>query len=255
MAIKKQCFMLEAVKRSNVKIPELNPSYYHWLRFDPDKHKYWDTEGTYYTSVTQLLGKYKKDVFTEEFIENYASERGLTADFVKTKWGIKRDFSAIKGTELHFFAENYVKDGIQIETVTPIGDQKQMVVEFWDNIKDKVEVIGTEFRIASKKYSVAGTIDLLIYNKSTEKYYIMDWKSNEKIEMTGRNNLLSPFNTYQDCEFHNYSLQLSIYRYLLEEEFKCEFGESILVHVKSGATNANPIRCFYPKEQIEKILI
>jgi hypothetical protein len=237
-----------------MKIPELKPSYYHWLKFDPDKHKYWDLDGNNYISVTQLIGKYKKNVFTDDFIENYASERGLTADFVKTKWAIKRDFSGIKGTELHFFAENYVKDGSTIDTVTPIHTQKLMVTQFWDSIKGKVEVVGTEFRIASKKYGVAGTIDLLVYHKLADTYYIMDWKSNEKIEMTGRNPLLPPLAEYSDCEYHNYSIQLSIYRYLLEEEFKCEFGDSILIHVPNTATKANTIKCFYPKEEIKKIL-
>lgn len=238
-----------------MKIPDLSPKHYDWLKFEPIEHKYTDETGKVYTSVTTLIEKYKQNVFTDEFIESYAKERGLTAEYVKAIWKIKGDFAALKGTELHLFAECYLSDGTKIKTVTPIEHQKELIVNFWDRVKDSLEVVATEFRIASKKYGIAGTIDLLIYSKTTQKYHILDWKSNEKIEITGRNDLLPPLNKYQDCEFHKYSIQLGIYRYLLEEEFNCELGDSMILHLGSSLKQINKITCFYPKEEISKILL
>ena len=61
---------------------------------------------------------------------------------------------------------------------------------------------------------------VLLYNKNTESYAIIDWKTSRKIDTKGFNNKKGTHRItqeLQDCKFVHYSLQLSFYRYLLDD--------------------------------------
>ena len=88
--------------------------------------------------------------------------------------------------------------------------------------------------IYSKELNLAGTIDLLMYDKKSDSYIIIDWKTSSKIETsayrhkTGNHDITR---NLEDCNFNHYSLQLSLYRYILENYYGLKVNNQMIVHI------------------------
>lgn len=100
-------------------------------------------------------------------------------------------------------------------------------------------IIFAEKKIYNSKYFVAGMIDVLVVHPKTKKFAIVDWKTNkdkihfvsgyykkQKIngEWVKTNNFIptndylkSPLNNLYNCKGIVYSLQLSLYAFLMEQ--------------------------------------
>ena len=48
--------------------------------------------------------------------------------------------------------------------------------------KNPDNIFHSEVIVFSKELSIAGTIDLLIHNKKTDAYHLLDWKTNKRID-------------------------------------------------------------------------
>lgn len=85
-------------------------------------------------------------------------------------------------------------------------------------VKETMNVIGIEQIVFDFTFGIAGTIDLLTRDKTDpDLYWILDWKTNEKIEFHNRwgTHGLDPISHLEDCSGTHYALQLSIYEWLL----------------------------------------
>ena len=103
--------------------------------------------------------------------------------------------------------------------------------KFLDNEKHTVY---TEKIIYSEELRLAGSVDLIIKNKLTNEYTIIDWKTNEKIPTTSYNKKMGTHlitSDIEDCKYSVYSLQLSLYRYILEKYYGLKVKQQIIAHV------------------------
>ena len=109
----------------------------------------------------------------------------------------------------------------------------------YDNeIKNFGDKIFPELIVYSKELKVAGTIDLMVYNSDSNECYIFDWKTSKKIDRTGRKRALtSACSGLTDCSFDKYSLQLSMYSYLLEKYHDITVKNHFIVHLMKGDYN------------------
>lgn len=126
--------------------------------------------------------------------------------------------------------------------------------------------IYTEVRVYHPIYYIAGTIDLLIIKD--KQFYILDWKTNKddlhfisgyyKKENNIKTNkfianderLLSPLNNLQNCKGIIYTLQLSLYSFILEEwGYECLDLELYHIRDTINVHNLN-----YLKEEIKTLL-
>lgn len=68
---------------------------------------------------------------------------------------------------------------------------------------------------------INGRFDCLFYSPSLNKYSIIDWKTNEKIESENKwENLLGPMYKYSACNLNTYSVQVSMYKKALIETYE-----------------------------------
>ena len=94
----------------------------------------------------------------------------------------------------------------------------------------------SEVIVYSKELGVAGTIDVLVYNKKQNTYHLVDWKTNKRINQKPFGNKKGILNATQhlgDCNFIHYSLQLSFYRYILENCYGLKVGSQTLFHLRA----------------------
>lgn len=186
--------------------------------FEPIEHKY-TYEDTPYTSVTTFIQKFHKPFEKDEMSLRTASKRGISQEEVLKEWDEKNDYSKKIGHFIHLWIENYYN---KIHTELPtIPDYVNRINKFntiyYKYLKD-LEWIRSEQKIFSKKRYLAGTIDTLFLYKGS--VIILDWKTNIKLTSdidTTYNKLFFPFQNHWQNLVNEYSIQQSIYAYILQE--------------------------------------
>ena len=81
------------------------------------------------------------------------------------------------------------------------------------------------------------TKELGLIDKKTGQYNIMDWKTSKRISSKafrhkkGNHTVTS---NIDDCNFNHYSLQLSLYRYILETYYGFNIAEQMVIHLEDN---------------------
>lgn len=187
-------------------------------------------------SVTTLVGKYEQPFDENDMAQKYAKKHKKSKEEVLKKWHFDRDFSCCKGTHTHAYNEylwrfngaklyDYDKDAVINEfgsdIVAPVWERlKSICTKFYEEFKDRIIPVGLEQIVASKYYDISGAIDFLAYSCKLKEFIIIDYKTNKEIKKEAFNNqtMLAPLTYIPDCNYYYYSLQLAIYKYLLEYE-------------------------------------
>ena len=109
--------------------------------------------------------------------------------------------------------------------------------------------------VYSKEWKIAGTIDLLIFDKVSNKYSILDWKTSKQIKTDSyklKTGNKPETNDLLDSKFNHYALQLSLYRYLLEKNYDIMLDDQLIIHLDTNAVHGYLAPYF--KEHIVSIL-
>ena len=232
------------------------------LKFDPEKHKYTSDKGEY-TSVTSVIDKYKRPFDSQKMSARVAKRDGLPQEEVLQLWDINRDYSAVRGTEFHLYAETMINEGREIRTQTGINLEKKSFVNFWHKASEKLEVVKTELRVCDDEWMIAGTVDLLVkvipargsvFDLSGDlQYAILDWKTSKQVrDKRSYGKMKDPLGHLDDVPLNHYSLQMSLYRAILERNCGFEFSSQKIVHFpRRGGWDL--IDCEYMRDEIEEI--
>jgi hypothetical protein len=121
-------------------------------------------------------------------------------------------------------------------------------------LKERYIPIKNEFIVYDRDWGLVGTIDFLCYNKIKDCYAILDWKTSKKFEHTNRyQKMKEPFNTEDDCNCNHYSMQLSLYKAILEKHCpSMKIGEMMLVQIPCKETAKSEI--FLCKDYSQKLI-
>ena len=148
---------------------------------------------------------------------------------------------------MHLEIENWIKEGMKPKDVKSIAATK------WiggyvsrPNIDTFSEVI-----VYTKELGIAGTIDILMMNKNTEEYVLIDWKTSKKIDMNsfnGKKGIKKETRKIEDCNYNHYALQLSLYRYILEEFYNISVTRQLVAHLKDNGVQSHSVP--YMKDDI-----
>lgn len=183
--------------------------------FDEKAHTYVNSEtGEFYTSVTQLIGKFEPEFDKDYHSKRVAAREGVPQEMVLGVWEDIATKAKDKGTKVHKILENYIKTGEYDSRCKFIVDSYDLVVR---------QEIGKPRKVLSEKllhsdvYKVAGTADLIFDFGDT--FHIGDFKTNKKFRFTSTYNtyFYEPLEHLTVCEFNVYCLQLSIYATLYEQ--------------------------------------
>jgi len=209
------------------------------IKFYNKSHKY-KKDKVVYKSVTQLI-----DTLFEPFnAKEIAKKLSKVPKYKKEGKGIRailKDWKerAEHGTRVHNAIEQWLKTGkaplgLTQEDREKVIQAKIFIANYWDSTKNKTSVFLPEQLIYSEEFQLAGTVDLLIYNYKTKDLYIIDWKTNEKITDKAYDNktgLKKSTEHIEDCKLNKYIIQLNIYAYILEKEYKIKPTKLSIIHL------------------------
>jgi len=205
------------------------------MQLDPTTHTYL-FENDRYTSVTTLVHMcfqaFDADAILKKMKITSASKYyGMTKDEIKQLWQTNAEDAQQQGTRMHAIIERYYKNELITEEEKQLPEIKYFM-EF-SNVY-KLVPYGIELCIFSKRVHLAGTIDFVAQN-ADGTLDIYDWKRVNHIE------LQNPYNKYShvvshipDTNFWHYTLQLNLYKYLLEIEYGKKVNKMFLVSFHPG---------------------
>lgn len=179
------------------------------LYFDEGPHKYTDTDGNEYKSVTTLIHDNYVPAFDKKFwLRKKAKELGISEKQLAKQWQDITDEACARGTQTHNGIEDAIKDvsmfkdaikhlhKIESGRVITLADipnffAKPLDIDaFREATNNKYEEIYRVFKFYTDKgytiyseigaylidYLISGTIDIFCYRP--QDFVILDWKTN-----------------------------------------------------------------------------
>lgn len=215
-------------------------------------YEFFDSTHTYFykgqkvsISTTGLIGQYENEFDKWEMSAKVASKRGITQLEVLDEWNLENLHSTIKGSMIHEFAQSlwegkdYIfnydnlpeqidKQRLQVELL----NMSKQAIKFYNDYKDLYDLVGCEIYLGVPDYDECGATDMILMNKFTKGIWILDFKSNKKIdyESFGHKKMKIPLNKYEDCNFVHYSIQLNAYDYKLKYMTGIKASEKALIY-------------------------
>lgn len=206
--------------------------------FNPEYHTY-TLNGQKLTSATRYTSQFLKPFDSQGIAERVARKQGKLVTDVLNEWAEKANASRQLGNRVHAYIKNTIckldppsndDPFLALNTKTP---EETAFDELWQSLDPTIRVHAVEFVIGDQELGVAGTVDSLFYSPDTQKHHVWDWKTGKFDVDNPFENLLSPFDGWPASKLHIYSLQVSLYRLILERNTDLDMGDSYLVHLSS----------------------
>lgn len=225
--------------------------------------KYYDEPHEYFIddekqkSVTTFIGEFKPPFDEDYWSRRKADEIGITQAEMLKEWAFKRDSACDKGSCFHEYAENYLnnkifpwdcdkyvrKYGRDILT-KPLEKLRKMFHQFYEDSSRNLIPVKSELVVGDKELGICGMVDQLYFNRKSGNLEIWDWKTNKEIKRENKwERYDSPINHLEVCEFNTYSLQLSLYKYLIEKNTELRLGNCYIVWFHEKNDKYECIRC------------
>jgi hypothetical protein len=218
------------------------------VKYFDEPHKYY--VGTKeYVSATTFIGKYKAKFQTQLLAEKYAEKRGLDVDEVIAEWELKKDISTVKGTLIHNMAENWWNNkSFPYDSSLVIKKFGHDIIEenyrkcetifhrFYEDAKQNLIPVKMELVVCDHDYEIAGMVDCLFYNKKSGMLEIWDYKTNKEIKSSNNfgNKMLHPISHLDECEMNTYSLQLGLYKHIIQKNTNLTIGNCYLLWINEN---------------------
>lgn len=228
--------------------------------FNEKEHSYYVNDKRY-TSVTTLKNKLKKKFDTQKESLKYAKKHGLTQEEVLKDWENKRVLGTTLGTKTHLFMEylwqnKIVEIDVEGELSNKFSFNRIYGKNFYNDYKNILVPVKLEIILWDDELQLAGQVDALFYDKRTNTFIIVDYKTDKKFEKYSSygNKFLEPINHLDECELNSYALQLSLYKYMLEKK-GIKIEKLIAIWLNSDLNeNYQAIELPYLENEINKII-
>lgn len=215
--------------------------------FDEPTHTYSiDGSSVGVTSTTTFIHSFfphfNADKVLSKMRDKAQKYPGMTDAQIKQMWSDSGKAASKLGTEMHATIENFYNHGCRMDDESETKDGKErkeckdrkefrMFLQFHREIveEQKLEPYRTEWSVFDESIRLAGQIDM-IYRKPDGTFALYDWKRIKELKLDNRwEKGNGPCGHLEHCNRVHYSLQLNIYRTLLETLYDMRVSEMHLV--------------------------
>ena len=216
------------------------------LIFEQETHKYTSDANTKWTSVTSLIAAYKEPFDAKKVAEKSSRNKnskwyGMKPEDIQAIWKAEADRSTTLGSWYHNQRE---QDLISCNTIERYGKELPIFKSIEEDGKKiapsqkLTDGIYPELMIYLQSASICGQADLVEIVNGTVN--VSDFKTSKKIDTSSYVNwegiskkMVKPLNHLDDCHLNHYSLQLSLYMYMiLRHNPSLKPGKLTIHHVK-----------------------
>ena len=217
------------------------------IKFHKEPHEYHVNGKKMNKSVTRLVHdcfpvfnaeKIAKQIFNKQFARIQSQYYQMTENDILEKWEENKNEACDAGTFLHECIELYYNDCVFTNDT--------IEYTFFQNFQkdhDCLKAYRTEWEIYYEEKSIAGSVDMVFQNPDGS-FSIYDWKRCKKIEKSNCFEFgLYEFDHLPHSNFWHYSLQLNIYKYILELKYNLHIKDLYLVVMHPNNKNYIKIEC------------
>lgn len=236
---------------------------------DEKTHSYTVDGVSNYISVTSFKENWFKIPFDAKKIADRMARRpefDLDSDELQQRWKAKNSLKRKMGIDLHSWIDDFFNEAIT--TVTTNGDYLRDYLErigcegitisdlkeanrAWYNFIKFVKAnntwipFRTEWRIFHERYKLAGTIDAIFKIPLKDdgfKYVLCDWKRVRHLRFESKTKLgdakkFKGLGEKPATNYWEYSIQLNLYRIILEDCYNIKIEEMIIVRLSEVGKN------------------
>jgi len=167
--------------------------------------------------------------------------------------------SALEGTLCHEECEKIINNPELYNTLKDVLNHKSIVaIEGYNKFKGQLNnpIEHPELLIYNEDYNIAGQLDLPI-EVNNKEIILCDWKFTKEISFTAKYEekfgITEITKDLENCNGIKYSLQLSIYAYLLELQ-GYTVSELYILHINPKTMVFNPIKVDYMRDKAIELL-
>lgn len=209
------------------------------ISFDEPTHTYkidGSSEGV--ISVTTLIHHHFPQFNADEVLKKMRNSRngladkykGLSDDQIKSQWSESGKEASGKGTKMHKSIELFYNDDFDyIYEDQPT--EFMYFIAFHETVKHRLTPYRTEWSIFRGDIKLAGQLDMLYsINGQEGKYALYDWKRSKEIKLENKfEKGLGKLSHLDNCNYNHYSIQLNVYKRILETLYGLSIVEMVLV--------------------------
>jgi hypothetical protein len=231
--------------------------------FDEEPHIYYINGDKDNISVTTLVHKYFPKFDPDTIIhrmmvsKNWSKSKyhGMSKDEIKESWDQLGKDATSKGTILHKSIEMFYNN-MDVNCSDSSSVEYKMFLNFYEEHKTKLKPYRTEWEVFNEEFRIAGSIDMIFENIDDGTLSIYDWKRTKEIKL--KNGFGSkgygPMRAYHDCNYVHYSLQLNIYKSILESKYGKVIRDMFLICMHPDYDNYKKYEVLDMESEIKFIL-
>jgi ATP-dependent exoDNAse (exonuclease V) beta subunit len=215
--------------------------------FDEPSHTYTINGETGYMSATTFVHS-NFPVFNEDLIisrmmssKNWEKNKyyPMTAEEIKQAWEVNRNEAAEAGTIMHAMIEDFYNGLYTLDTLPADSIEMTYFKRFREDyeIESGLLPFRTEWRVFHEELKIAGTIDMVYINPNDGSLSIVDWKRCREMKQfvntafQQQRSLNPALQKLFDTNYYHYTLQLNLYKHILETKYGVRVKELILVNL------------------------
>ena len=225
------------------------------IRFISDTHTYVIDEKQEFESVTTVIKSFFDPFNADRIIEQmqvskhyvYSPYFAMNKEKILSVWEEKKQI----GKDLH----QYIDDFYKRNAAPPLLlEYKTLFHRFHhQEIENHLRPVRTEWSIFDEDHQIAGTVDALFQRIHTGEYILVDWKCISGLKFT--NSFRSGkgcLSHLPDCNMIHYSLQLNLYKYILEKYYQKRIHKMYIIVFNKQKYHKYEIP--FMEEEIKRIL-
>lgn len=194
----------------------------------------------------------------------------ITIQDILAEWHYKRDFSCEKGITIHEYTQSLFSGNewhlrpfdSSKEYLEVVKKIKHHSLNYYNDYKDRYIHIKDELLIGVEWADVSSAIDHLFYDKVDKGVVIVDYKTNSYMDgyydnpnkKVYKKYMMIPFQDTLDNSYEHYKIQLSIYKYILQELLGIPVLRTEIVYLTENKENYEVIQIPYEKEKAKLML-
>jgi hypothetical protein len=243
-------------------LKELNKAFGDF-KFYEENHTYTYKDKPIEIGATGLIEQYTQDFDAQAVAERVAERDNKSVQEVLDEWKQKNEWACEKGHLGHCYAQE-TWEQLYPSPIWFDDEEKRIAINricnqadnFYNDYKDRLELVYNEYVIGGYEYNLASAIDALFINKLTGGLILVDYKTNSDIHKNERyaKQMKVPLSHLKDSTINHYHIQLSIYKYLVEKYTNLKIEEMFIVWFSENNDNYQIIDVPYLEKEVKNIL-
>ena len=208
-----------------------------YIIFEEESHTYTINGNSNYKSVTTWIHQYFPSFNARNVIMKMKKGRNwnpsnkyyhMTDREIMDEWSCNGKEAAELGTFMHNNIED-LYNGLDFDDQFLESKEARLFLEYLS--ENPYRPYRTEWRIYSEEHLLAGSIDMIYHDPfNPGKFIICDWKRCKEIKTENKYEKgFGILNCLDHCNYWHYSLQLNVYKYILENYYDIEIIGMFLV--------------------------